>query len=653
MTQLICGILRLDDAPPDKALVQRMAAAMIPPGLAHQSHIASRGPVAMAAIGLALRGGGMPPPEPALIEDGEALLAADISIYDRARFHLPGGGAGLSDAAFLRAALADRGGEGLGDIHGDFAFAIWRDGCLTFGRDHFGARSLVYTEAPGRYLAFASSPVALLRTALASTALDQDIVASWVLQPSPPPGRTIYRDIRPVDAAHLVECRPGVEAGAVTTRRYWRLDTRRRLPFDSDPRELAAETARLLTQAVERRLPGAGPGAGHLSGGLDSSPIAVLAARALARSGRAFYGYTFREPEDGPGLPGTGDAPVADLVAAAEPEITQVHIVSPGLLAVYAEGVEAETLLPLSAAEPEEQVLRHSAAQGAGMILSGWGGDQIVSFQGRGTQVELLRAGRLVRLWRYLRAESRDTGIGIARLFLSTVVMQGLPQKPREAIRRLAGRETPFLVTMARFSRMVAPHRRGSLLIETWADEGDTHQMRRGTAEAWYIQTRLEAFARQGARHGVAYAYPLLDLDLVEFSMQIPGVFLRGSVQRRVLFREALAGILPDEVRFSQVKRVPFPGEDQRSAAVRERLLALLRDWGKNARIRDFLDLDFMADVIRLAADPAAPTSLETADLETADLVGAFQIAGLLTALEDYPVDEAALHEAFLHEVGE
>ena len=34
-----------------------------------------------------------------------------------------------------------------------------------------------------------------------------------------------------------------------------------------------------------------------LSGGLDSSPIAVIAARALARSGRAFFGYTFREPE--------------------------------------------------------------------------------------------------------------------------------------------------------------------------------------------------------------------------------------------------------------------------------------------------------------------------------------------------------------------
>jgi asparagine synthase (glutamine-hydrolysing) len=658
MTQLICGILRLDDTPPEKALVQRMATAMIPPGLPHQSRIASRGPVAMAAIGLALRGGGAAPPEPALIEDDDALLAADISIYDRARFRLPGGGAGLSDAAFLRAALADRGGEGLGDIHGDFAFAIWSDGCLTFGRDHFGARSLVYTVAPGRYLAFASSPAALLRTGLASTALDEDIVASWVLQPSPPPGRTVYRDIRPVDAAHLVECRPGVDAGAVTARRYWRLDTRLRLPFDSDPRELAAETARLLTLAVERRLPGAGPGAGHLSGGLDSSPIAVLAARALARSGRAFYGYSFCEPEDGPGLPGTGDAPVADMVAAAEPEITQVHIASPGLLAAYAEGVEAETLLPVSSAEPEEQVLRHAAAQGAGMILSGWGGDQIVSFQGRGTEVELLWAGRLIRLWRYLRAEARGAGTGIARLFLSAVVMQGLPQKLREEIRRQVGRETPFLSTMARYSHMVAPHRRGSLLIETWADEGDTHQMRRGTAEAWYIQTRLEAFARQGARHGIVYAYPLLDLDLVAFSMQVPGVFLRGGGKRRVLFREALAGILPDEVRFSPEKRMPFTGEDLRSAAARERFLALLRDWGKDARIRDFLDLDYMAEVIRLAADPAA-----SADLETVDMIAAFQIAGLLTALKDYPVGEAgmdeaamhgaAVHEAAVHEVGE
>ncbi len=82
----------------------------------------------------------------------------------------------------------------------------------------------------------------------------------------------------------------------------------------------------------------------------------------------------------------------------------------------------------------------------------------------------------------------------------------------------------------------------------------------------------------------------------------------------------ALAGILPDVVRLSPVKLQPFPGEDRRNAAERERLLSLLRQWGNNVRIRDFLDLEFMAETIRSTADPAA--------------------------LEDGPADEAPVDEA-------
>ncbi len=82
----------------------------------------------------------------------------------------------------------------------------------------------------------------------------------------------------------------------------------------------------------------------------------------------------------------------------------------------------------------------------------------------------------------------------------------------------------------------------------------------------------------------------------------------------------ALAGILPDAVRLSPVKLQPFPGEYHRNAPEQERLLALLRQWGNNARIRDFLDLEFMAETIRSTADPAA--------------------------LEDGPADEAPVDEA-------
>ena len=150
MTQLICGILRLDGTPPDRALVRRMAASMIAPGLRHEIRVASRGPVVMAAIRLALRGDRRAPAEAALIETDDTLLVADISVYDRARLQLSGQDPGPSDGAFLRAVLAEQGTGALGDLHGDFAFAAWRDGCLTLGRDHFGARSVVYVERPAR-----------------------------------------------------------------------------------------------------------------------------------------------------------------------------------------------------------------------------------------------------------------------------------------------------------------------------------------------------------------------------------------------------------------------------------------------------------------------------------------------------------------------
>jgi hypothetical protein len=119
--------------------------------------------------------------------------------------------------------------------------------------------------------------------------------------------------------------------------------------------------------------------------------------------------------------------------------------------------------------------------------------------------------------------------------------------------------------------------------------------------------------------------------------MQIPGIFLRSGGRRRLVLRKALAGILPDPVRYGPTKLLPFPGEDQRNAAERERLLALLRQWGNIARIGDFLDLQFMAEVICSLADPDAP-----ADHEDVDLTPAFQIAVLLGALEDDPFDGAS-----------
>ena len=615
MSQAICGILRLDGGAAEPAQAEMLARRLVAPGLAPRIASEAAGPVAMAAVRLARRGSDDPGDAPVLFARDGVLLAADLTVHDRA---------GVPDAPSEAEALADLidrcGPEALGDLHGDFALAFWRNGRLILARDHFGTRPLTFTYRSGDHLAFASSPAALLAAGLAGGALDDEIVTAWLLQPAPPPGRCIYREIVPVAAGHAAIWSQG--DAAPRTRRYWRLDTGHRRPFASDDRALATEMRALLEQAVARRLPRSGPGAGHLSGGLDSSTLAVIAARQLAPQGRIFHGFVFREPKTGPGLPDQGDAPIADLVAAAEPRISPISVADCGLLAQYRQGIEPGTLLPLSPDAPEDQAVIRAAELGAGVIFTGWGGDQIASYPGRGAEVDLLRAGRLIRLWRHLQAEARATGIPMARLFRSTVIMQTLPQRLRERLRGLAAREVPFLATMAWRSRLIAPHRRAAALVETWPDEGDSHQIRRAAVEAWNPQARLEAFALTGLRHGIRFAHPLLDLDLVRFAMEVPGVFFRRDGQRRALFRQAIDGLLPDAVRLKPEKSAPFPGRDLRYAAEREALLVLFRDWGKNARIREFLDLEFMSEIVHHAARPDAPEDLAGYDLTPAIQVG-------------------------------
>ena len=613
MTQLICGCLHLDGSVPDRAEIQALARAMVADGLPHSISCAVSGPMAIAAVSLGLRGGADPTEPPALIADGDRMIAVDAALHDGVirdgRIEPP--------VARLEALLAKQGLAGLGTVNGDFALARWDHGRLTLARDQFGMRPLTYTHVPGRYLAFASMPNALLQTGLASPELDPGLVAGWLLQPATPVGRSLYRDIQSVIPAHGLV----VASGSVEQTRYWRLDIRTRLPFDSDPAELAAETRRLLEQAVIRRLPQQGPGGGALSGGLDSSPIAVLAARVLRGLGQPFYGYTMTEDDLG-----DGDTPFAALVAEAEPAITQIPVTSPGYWHIWEQGIEPGTLLPQSSDDPDDCTLRHAAGQRVGCLFSGWGGDQIVSYQGRGAEFELARAGRFLRLREALVAEGRATGVSAARVFLSNVMMRAIPQRPREALRLLAGRDVPFQTTIALNRKLVTRHRRRGLLVETWPDTGGSHRIRRDSAEGWNPTARMDGLAWHGARHGVAHTYPLLDLDLVNFSMQIPGIFLRYGGERRRLFRQALTGLIPDAVRDNALKTSPFPHEARRAAAMRAPLLAILARWRENARVRDFLDLEHMEKIVQAAGDPAP----EPASLGECDLTAAFQIGTLL-----------------------
>ena len=116
-----------------------------------------------------------------------------------------------------------------------------------------------------------------------------------------------------------------------------------------------------------------------------------------------------------------------------------------------------------------------------------------------------------------------------------------------------------------------------------------------------HISYRLESWAAHGASLGMAYAFPLLDRRIVEFALSIPDYFYFKNGWKRYLYRTAMQGILPDEVRWHKVKEDPAMIAQTRQVgkAGRPGRRELLRSRAGNP----FVDVDKLIAVDNAVAD--------------------------------------------------
>ncbi len=179
-------------------------------------------------------------------------------------------------------------------LEGMFAFALWdeRRRRLLLGRDRFGEKPLFYAEHAGA-LSFASELSALCEGGdvdggLSAASVDAFFVFGYVPGPD-----AILRGVRQLPPGHVLTWEPGVQRAAI--RAYWS-------PPSCEPRpaerrsELVAETRRLLEGSVRSRMIADVPLGVFLSGGVDSTLIAALAAQHSTTPIRTFtVGYDVGE----------------------------------------------------------------------------------------------------------------------------------------------------------------------------------------------------------------------------------------------------------------------------------------------------------------------------------------------------------------------
>ena len=179
-----------------------------------------------------------------------------------------------SDVETLLPLYLERGSDAIAEIDGMFGLAIWdhRTRTLLLARDRAGEKPLFYARV-GHEILFASELQCILRHPDISRDLDPIALAEYLRLGYVPEPRTMFRGIRRVEAGTFVRF---TEAGKQIVR-YW--DPESFVIQKWQPRTAIRELRTLIERAVEKQVMSDVPVGVFISGGMDSSILATLAAR--------------------------------------------------------------------------------------------------------------------------------------------------------------------------------------------------------------------------------------------------------------------------------------------------------------------------------------------------------------------------------------
>lgn len=193
-----------------------------------------------------------------------------------------------SDTETVLAAY-ERYGEGCVEhLRGMFSFAIWDDRKqrLFCARDRFGIKPFYYTTVDDVFY-FASEAKALLPV-LPDIATDPEAMAEYLTFNFVIGENTLFKGIKQLLPGHGLM----IEGGKVKTWRYW--DINYEVDWDHGEDWFQERLRSLLDDSIGVHLRSDVPVGAYLSGGIDSSLMAILAARKDSQNRESFHGR-FRE----------------------------------------------------------------------------------------------------------------------------------------------------------------------------------------------------------------------------------------------------------------------------------------------------------------------------------------------------------------------
>jgi len=450
-------------------------------------------------------------------------------------------------------------------INGQFALAIWDSAKreLFLARDRVGIRPLYYAWSAGR-LFFASEIKAILAVD-GVRELDLEALSQVFVYWTTLPGRTVFQGVRELPPGHFMV----VQKEHAEPKPYWRIPLHPPEPSGTLCFSDAAEELReLLNDAVRLRLRADVPVGAYLSGGLDSSIIAMLISRNcgshLKTFSLGFQAGSFDESSF-----------QQELISFLQTDNRQIMI----------SNAEIRNQFPQTIWHCEKPVLRTSPvpmfmlsdlvrSEGYKVVLSGEGADEILggynifkeakirSYWGKeagSTRRPLL----LERLYPYVFSNP-SRGRSFLQDFFAVTREKLADPFFSHALRWESGRRNLGFFSddciaalsaydpMAELARWLPPTFAGRDLMSR--------------AQVLEMEIFLANFllSSQGDRVGMAHSiemrHPFLDYRVIDFAFRMPAKWKIRGLNEKYLLKHAFRGLIPESIskRVKQPYRAPI-----------------------------------------------------------------------------------------------
>ncbi len=595
----IAGLLCFDGRPVARHTLERAANALRQYG-PDRSDILTSGNIGLAHVLMRMTPEDRLDRQPLRGASG-ALITADLRLDNRddvlARIGVaPREAQDWPDARVLLAAWERLGDDVWPMLRGPFAAAIWdpRGQSLTLARDHLGLNVVMWHRSE-TFFAFATMPNGLFALGNVPRELSEEKFADFLVLNHADHDTTMYRNVFRVPPAHVLHISSD---GATRRRRYWSPTEIApiRMRCDADYADGLRDS---LDRAVRRQMRSAHPIGSLLSGGLNSSSVSVLAARALAERNQRLSAFTGvpRRGFNGAAPNGTyaDETPYVELIQKATPaiDVTYVHndaCDNSAELERFFGALEGPVRNPTNLGWVLN-VLRRARAQGRRVLLGGLYGNITISWNGWSQAAGHLRRGRLptaYRQWQhYYRRTPYSRWVALRRLLIE-------PLLPR-VLGDWAGRRAPWLDHAAIRPDFAAAIGVGARAKENGHDffyRVRPDERVRGLEQIDYAG---DWHAAEKAVTGVEVRDPTADIDVVSYCFGVPPEQYLVEGVDRSLIRRAMWGLLPEAILTNRQSGLQAPDwyeklERQRGELARQ--IAELSGSPLVSRIIDLLRLE-------------------------------------------------------------